>query len=357
MKSTGKDAVRSAGAVTAWRRAFRGVLRLACATLLIAAFSTRAQQPSPHAIDIPKWFEETFLVLPEDVRDAAQAGKRVMIYFGQDGCPYCRQLMQENFTQRAIVDKTRKHFVAIAINVWGDRDVVWTDGKSRPEKDFASHLKVQFTPTVLFLDEKGGVVARLNGYYPPHRFETAIDYAAQRIERRQDFAGYMRAATKEPASAKLHDEPFFMKPPYDLRRRPGSRPLAVLFETPYCSGCDELHRSGLQRPELRELLGKFDVARFALSERVSVVAPDGNKITAEAWARSLQVAYTPTIVFFDAGGKEAFRIDSYLRAFHLAASFDYVATGAWRSEPSFQRFIQSRADQRRAKGERVDLWQ
>jgi thioredoxin-related protein len=343
--------------VVARRAALRGVLRLACATLLIAAGAAPAQQASPYAIDIPKWFEETFLVLPEDARDAARAGKRLMVYFGQDGCPYCRQLMQENFTQRAIVDKTRKHFVAIAINVWGDRDVVWTDGRSRPEKDFAAHLKVQFTPTVLFLDEKGGVVARLNGYYPPHRFEAAIDYVAQRMERKQDFASYMKAATKDPASAKLHDQPFFMKPPYDLRRRPGGKPLAVMFETPYCSGCDELHRDGLQRPELRELLGKFDVARFALTERVPVVAPDGKKTTADEWVRTLQVAYTPTILFFDVGGKEAFRIESYLRPFHLASSFDYVASGAWRSQPSFQRFVQLRAEKLRAKGERVDLWQ
>ena len=338
------------------RCALRGLVRLACAALLFASLSAAAQQPSPHAIDIPKWFEETFLVLPEDVRDAARAGKRVMIYFGQDGCPYCRQLMQQNFTQRAIVEKTRRHFVAIAINVWGDREVVWTDGKPRPEKDFAAHLKVQFTPTILFLDERGAVAARLNGYYPPHRFEAAIDYVAQRLERKQDFAGYMKAAVKETASATLHEEPYFLKPPYDLRRKPGGKPLAVLFETPYCSGCDELHREGLRRPELRELLAKFDVVRLALAERTALVAPDGRKTAADQWARSLQVAYTPTIVFFEPGAREVFRVESYLRPFHLASAFDYVASGAWRTQPSFQRFVQTRAEQRRDKGELVDLW-
>ncbi len=32
----------------------------------------RAQDASPHAIDIPPWFVETFLDFREDVRDAAQ---------------------------------------------------------------------------------------------------------------------------------------------------------------------------------------------------------------------------------------------------------------------------------------------
>jgi thioredoxin-related protein len=323
---------------------------------LSCALPARAQQPHPNAIDIPPWFEETFLNFPDDVRDAARSGKRLMLYFGQDGCPYCRQLMQTNFTQRAIVDKTRKNFVPIALNIWGDREVVWMDGKARIEKDFAAHLKVQFTPTVLFLDERGAVVARLNGYFPPHRFEAALDYAAGRRERKQDFGAYMKTGAKEAASATLRDEPFFMKPPYDLRRKPGARPLAVVFETPYCSGCDELHREGFRRPEVKALLAKFDVARLALGERTPLIAPDGSKTTAEAWARALKIVYTPSIAFFEAGGAEVFRIESYLRPFHLASSLDYVASGAFRAQPEFQRYIQGRAERLREQGERIDLW-
>src|SRR2546422_10087239 len=112
-------------------------------------------------------------------------------------------------------------------------------------------MRVQFPPTILFLDENGGTVARLNGYYPPHRFEAAIDYVAGRMEGKQSFADYMRTAVKEAANEKLHGEPFVMLPPYDLRRTPGSKPLAVDFETPSCAGCDELHAEGFTRPEVK----------------------------------------------------------------------------------------------------------
>src|SRR5262249_26464095 len=137
-------------------------------------------------------------------------------------------------------------------------------------KDFARFLKVQFTPTMLLLDEKGGIVARLNGYYPPHRLEAALDYAARHLERKQDFAAYMRTAVREAASETLHDEPFFLKAPragpLSLARGAASKPLAVLFETRYCSGCDELHREAFVRPDIRALLDRFDVARLALGE-------------------------------------------------------------------------------------------
>ena len=39
-------------------------------------------------------------------------GRRLLVYFGQDGCPYCKKLMVTNFSQRSIVEKTRRNFVA-----------------------------------------------------------------------------------------------------------------------------------------------------------------------------------------------------------------------------------------------------
>lgn len=319
-------------------------MRLLALLLAVAiAAPLRAQAPSPHAIEIPRWFTETFLDMPNDVREAAAQGRRVMLYFGQDGCPYCTALMQTNFSQRAIVDKTRRHFVAIALNLWGDREIAWIDGRRMTEKALGRELRVQFTPTLLFLDEKGAVALRLNGYLPPHRFDAALDYAAGLAGKGMRYDEYIKTAIREAASATLHDESFFAAPPVALR---GAKPVALLFETPYCAGCDELHREGLRRPEVRKLLERFVVYRLTLDDKRS---------PATTWARELRVAYTPTVVFFDRG-KEVFRIDAYLRPFHLASALDYVAGGAYRKEPSFQRYLQARAERLRGRGERVDLW-
>jgi thioredoxin-related protein len=305
---------------------------LAFLLLLASALGAHAQ-----AVDIPPWFTESLLEIPEDVQDAARERKRLMLYFGQDGCPYCKQLMQTNFTQRAIVEKTRKHFVAIAFNIWGDREVQWTDGRRMSEKELARALKVQYTPTLIFLDEKGAIAARLNGYYPPQRFAAALDYAAGLAGKGRRFEDHMKSAVKDSASPTLHEQPFFLKPP---ARLDGAKPMALVVETPYCAGCDELHREGFRRPEVRRLLERFDVYRLSLDD---------------ARALSPPVAYTPTIAFFDAG-REVFRIEAYLRPFHLASALDYVASRAYRSEPSFQRYLQARAERLREGGARVDLW-
>lgn len=329
---------------------------LASAVLIAAPLAAAAQVASPYAVEHPAWFTQTFLDFREDIAEATRSGKRLLVYFGQDGCPYCARLMQTNFTQRAIVDKTRKHFVVIAINIWGDREVTWIDGTRLSEKTFARQLKVQFTPTLVFFDEKGNIALRLNGYYPPRRFEAALDYVAGRMESKLAFGAYLETAVKDEASATLHAEPFFMPAPQDLTRRAGGRPLAVVFEAPYCSGCDEMHREGFQRAEVRAEMARFDIARFALGERATVTAPDGKPARVDEWARRLKILYTPSIVFFDTKGREVFRIEAYLRPFHLAGSFAYVSSGAYAREPSFQRFLQARAEQMRAQGKPVDLW-
>ena len=107
------------------------------ALLFLALFSTAALAQEP-----PAWFTESLLDLREDVAEAAAQKKRVLLYFGQDGCPYCRRLMEVNFRQAEIAKKTREHFVALALNIWGDREVTWTDGTVTTEKQLAARLKV-----------------------------------------------------------------------------------------------------------------------------------------------------------------------------------------------------------------------
>ncbi len=87
-----------------------------------------------------------------------------------------------------------------------------------------------------------------------------------------------------------------------------------------------------------------------------MTAPDGRTTSVAGWASEIGVSYAPTLVFFDRAGKEVFRIDGYVRPFHLASALDYVASGAYVKEANFQRYLQARADAMRHRGEVVDLW-
>lgn len=320
---------------------------LICSILILLAIPAKAE-------DTPAWFKESFLDIRDDVAEAAKAGRRLMLYFHQDGCPYCAKLLRENFGDKAIADKTQKHFDVIAINLWGDREVTDLAGKPTTEKAFAKSLRVQFTPTLLMLDEKGGTALRLNGYVPPHQFHVALDYAGGRLEKKQAYTDYLLTREPAPASGQLHEAPWLMKAPLDLSKREG-RPTLVIFEQKVCAGCDEMHAEGFPRTEVAALLARFRAARVDIASNEAVKTPDGKSLPMREWSRKMKIAYTPSFVFFDAAGKEVFRVEGYLRPFHLASSLDYVASGAYKKQPEFQRFIEARAAARRAQGEKIEL--
>lgn len=318
-----------------------------------ATAQQQTAEPSPYAIDIPSWFKESFLDVREDINEATAKHKRLMLYFGQDGCPYCTTLMQDNFGQKDIVDKTRKSFEAIALNIWGDREVTWIDGRTRSEKQLAVFLKVQFTPTLLFFDERGNIVLRVNGLYPPNKFRVALDYVAGKKERLMPFPDYLKSARTELDSGVFHDEDFFTKPPYRLQS--GNRPLAVFFEQRHCSACDEMHAKALRDPATQALLKKFKVVRLNLHGRENLILPNGRKSNEAQWAHVLRITYAPSIVLFDSG-KEIFRVEAYTKAFHLQSALDYVASRSYLSESSFQRFAKARAEKISESGVTPEVW-
>ncbi|HEX9182350.1 MAG TPA: thioredoxin fold domain-containing protein [Burkholderiales bacterium] len=150
----------------------RVLLALAIA---LAALTARAQPA-----EVPGWFAESFLEFPQDVREAARDGKRLMLYFWQEGCPYCKLFVETTLADRTIQERTRRHFVAVALDIFGAREVEWVDGRRMSEKALAQALNVKATPTLLFLDERGGIALRVVGYVPPERFAASLEDAKRR---------------------------------------------------------------------------------------------------------------------------------------------------------------------------------
>ncbi len=312
---------------------------------------------NPGYHDQPAWFKVSFLDIREDLADASAAGKRLLLYFYQDGCPYCAKLLRDNFADRAIAETTRKHFDVAAINLWGDREVTDLAGKTTTEKGFAAGLKVQFTPTLLFLDERGEVLVRINGYFPPHKFKMALDYVAGRHEHSGSLAAFYVGAGAVPAGGRLRRVGDSLAWPLRLadQRKLSQRHLVVLFEQPECAACDELHQGILRRLEVAAALSNLDVAQLDLFSTGVLQAPDGRELPARDWARELGVQYAPSLVFFDPDGREVFRLEAYLKAFHIHGAIDYVVSGAYRWQPDFQRYLQRRRTTLEARGFKVDL--
>jgi thioredoxin-related protein len=265
--------------------------------------------------------------------------------------------VERNLSQRDIEAHMQRHFDVIEMNIWGDRTVANVGGQTYTEKSFAKALQVQYTPTLLFFNEKGRIVLRLNGYVPPEKFKVALEYVSGRHERTIRYRDYVKANLPAVSSESLLPESFFAAKPFDLRQIDmPKKPIAVFFEQSHCPACEALHRDILSNPRSQALASGFYAVQLDMWSRTALTLPNGKGATAREWAAELNVSYAPTIILLDETGTEIIRVDSELKTFHTQSVLDYVSSGAYRTQKDFQRYISTRAENLIEQGENVDIW-
>jgi len=307
---------------------------------------------------VPDWFKTTFLDLSDDIAEASENNRHVMLYFHQDGCPYCAKLIKDNFHNKSLVAKLKKDFDTIETNIWGDRELTDWSGKEFSEKEFAEFMRVQFTPTLVFLNSKGDTVLRLNGYQSTTKMFKVLDYVADKKYLNQSFANYINTFNKN-TDGSLNKNILFEKPPHILTRSkkfPAQEYLAVFFEQPSCPNCDNFHKNIIQLDKSKELLKQMQVVQLNALSNEKIITPAGKKTTASKWYESLNLTYKPAIVFFDKFGKEIIRKDAMFKTFHWYGIMTYVLSGKYQNQPNFQRYLENKADQIREKGVDVNIW-
>lgn len=304
-------------------------------------------QPLDEPLVLPDWFKLSFLEIQEDINEAKEQNKKgLIIYFGQKYCPYCKAHIKNNWGQDDIVKYTQKNFDVISINVKGQRPVLNIDGKTYTEKTFSALKKTNFTPSILFYNIKGQEVLRLRGYRPPYQFRAALEYVADKHYKKETFRNYMARAESALGfgKAELNTNEAFNSPPYllDRSRIKAEQPLMVVFEQKRCHACDVLHGGPFARPEIETQLLKLEAIQLDVNSKQPIITPSGKRTSAKKWAEQLDINYSPTIMFFDEGGKEIIRIESVVWFYRLRSVLKYVLSGGYKKYPTFQLWRQAK---------------
>ncbi len=300
----------------------------------------------------PPWFKESFLEIAADVEEAGEEGKHVMLFFHVANCPYCYKMLEENFKASTYTNFLQEKFDAIEINLRGDREVVFNEVLTVPEKELARHLGVLYTPTILFLDPNNKVVLRLNGYRSVSAFKYVLDFVDQRAYTRTNLSQYIEDSSKKSVyEFRDHDSFSSLK---ELHAA-GGKPLALLFEDRSCDECDTLHDGILSLPETKALLEKLTVIRLDAFSDEPIIGIDGNPTTPMALAAALGITYRPGILLFDKG-KEVLRIDGMLRSFHFQQALRYVADRHHLKYPQFRDYRRLNTREIRESGRDIHIW-
>ena len=254
----------------------------------------------------PGWFKENFYDLQGDLHEARDAGKKgIMVFFSMESCSYCQAIIETTFQEKDIVQRLRKNYDVIGLEVFSDNEVVDPRGRKHWTKEFAVSEKAKFTPTMIFYGEGGAIQLRLVGYQSSQKMRAALDYLESDNYRRMSLREFMRQGhtAAKPVDGKSVD--------LDLDRRNGSdKHLMVVFESADCSKC-ELLRAMLKADVLQPYLQSLDVAFVNSNDTKSRInTPEGNNVTGKAWADQLGLIHSPAMVFFYEQGKEVLRVDT-----------------------------------------------
>lgn len=303
--------------------------------------------------DIPDWFKPSFLEIAEDVAESGQENKHVILFFHLDACPYCDQLLTDNFVDAAEDSFIRSNFDAIEINIKGDRIVEFNDSLSLTEKELAEHLEVKYTPTVLFIDGSNETVLRTNGYRGRERFQHALQFVKQGLYKNQTLNDYIAAMdTSADGIYQLRPNPVFIES-RNLQAE-SEQPLMVILEDRACSDCASFHDDLLSRADVKASLGEIKVVRLDTDSTEPITDVDGNQTSAKDWARSLQVDYRPAVLFFDKN-REIVRVDNRLWSWNFTGIISWVAGRHYDKYPDMYEYMGELREKRLAAGDDVNF--
>ena len=310
---------------------FRVLLTL----ILLSVLHTGAHGIEPgkiiggQASTLPDWFKDSFLDIAEDVEEAKDEDKHLMLYMHLSGCPYCYKMVEEGFKNTDNTQIIKDNFDVVAINIKGNKEIALNENLTMTEAEVRDHYKVSFTPTIVFLDQNNQLVYKVNGYRSVQNFKHVLDFVSSRSYQKislNEFIG--NQDRRKRYTLRAHDS---FQDITDLSSN-REKPLLILFEDQYCVFCDRLHDGHLKNPDILKEMALFDIVRLDADSNQPIIDVDGNKTTPKAYAKKLGLIYRPGIVMFDQG-KEVLRIDALLYSYHFAGHLRYIGERHYQQYP------------------------
>ena len=320
--------------------------------LYINASATEGKLVGGSMHEIPSWFKESFLDISEDIAESKANNKHFMVFMDLEGCPYCTKMLKENFiAQNKTSEFIKKYFDVIEINVKGSREIAWDENTTLSEKELAEKLQIQYSPTILFFNEKKEVVVRVNGYRNSTDFTYILEYVQGKHYENMTLTEYINKIEKQTLYTFKENKLF--KNTKDLSKI--KTPLAVIFEDGSCTQCDYFHNRLLKDKDVLNEFKKFTVVRLDANSNDEIIDVDGNKTTAKQWALKINLDYRPGILLYD-NKKLISTIDALLYPFHFKEVLRYVGEKYYEKYPkSYLDYLRVRQDELLKQGKTINL--
>ena len=303
---------------------------------------------------IPEWFKDSFLDFREEVEEAAEADKHVLIYFHIAGCPYCQKMLDDNFRGDYNKSLIQASFDSIDLDLHGSREVAFNDETEVPESDLARALNVRYTPTILFMNDKNQIVQRLNGYRSPREFRQVLNFVKDKAYLKGDFASYRQQHLTD-AVYELKNHPVYTQTNNIQQLISAGKPVAVLFEDTSCDDCERFHKEVFDLAETQSILENYTVVRLDALDDSQIIDDKGNETTAKAWLNKLNISYRPAMLLYNEGEHRE-TLSGMLKLFHFQQLLSYVSGKHYKDFNTWSKYMVHRSGELIKAGQDVDVW-
>lgn len=122
---------------------------------------------------------------------ADENGKTLFLFFEAEWCGFCKQMRSEVFPLDSVQNNVQNGFIPVSIDIESDEKIVYQD-KEMSQKSFSHQMRIDATPTIMFMDNDGEVIGRYRGFADENEFTLLLDYIRGGDVENLDFAEYKK---------------------------------------------------------------------------------------------------------------------------------------------------------------------
>ena len=109
---------------------------------------------------------------------AAETDKQLFLFFEAEWCGYCKQMREEVFPDSIIQNLMSEHFYPVSIDI-ESKAVITYKGKERSERSFSHLMRINATPTIIFMNIAGEPVGKKMGFTDISEMEKLLIYVSE----------------------------------------------------------------------------------------------------------------------------------------------------------------------------------
>jgi len=113
--------------------------------------------------------------LEEAMETAKLEDKKVLLDVFAVWCPYCRKMHSDVYPNESVSEAVNDHFILVHIDIESEEKVTFLD-KNITQKQFATALRSQSTPTTYFMNHDGEILGHQPGLLSAEVFESLLRY-------------------------------------------------------------------------------------------------------------------------------------------------------------------------------------